>query len=277
MEGNHRNEEKIGGEGMFYKFKNRYLITGEVVATTAIHIGAAQNEFIPNGNKNPFFRNAEDLPIIPGSSLKGMMRSFMEQILTSDCGAEIFCGGNTCSEEEPCVNNKSGEYKKLLESKEADAERKLSHYLYGGEGTDGKLCTVCRLFGSTNNSAKLFVRDAKVIESTFQSDFEIRSGVSIDRDLGKSKNNQLYNLEVVPEGTSFEFYAILENADEREWVSVKKLLQAMKLGMISIGGMKSRGLGGMELQKIKYQKIDALNIGDLLSGKMKETKKIELE
>ena len=56
---------------MFNKFINRYVITGELEAVTALHVGAAQDVFKPNGCKNPFFRNADGKPLIPGSSLKG--------------------------------------------------------------------------------------------------------------------------------------------------------------------------------------------------------------
>ena len=42
---------------------------------------------------------------------------------------------------------------------------------------------------------------------------------------------------------------------------------AMHLNMIPIGGMKSRGLGEIRLQKVRYQKISQENIADYLSGK----------
>jgi CRISPR-associated RAMP protein (TIGR02581 family) len=257
---------------MFDKFENRYIISADIVTTTAIHIGTAENEFIPLGNRNSFFRNAEGLPLIPGSSLKGLMRSFLEQMLPGSreqkAAEGIFSGSWSCAKSQRCVAEKpdqeSKDFKELWEGNSADAENKLADYLFG---EDGKLCTVCRLFGSKYNGAKLSIRDAKVKEETFQRDFEIRSGVAIDRDLGKSVPGQLFEVEVVPEGTSFSFQAILENADETEWNCVKSLLAAMELGMLSIGAMKSRGMGGMELQAISFQEIDQKNLMDYLTGK----------
>ena len=43
---------------MFHKFINRYVITGELEAVTALHVGTAEDVFKPNGCKtgNLLFR-----------------------------------------------------------------------------------------------------------------------------------------------------------------------------------------------------------------------------
>lgn len=259
---------------MFEKFVNRYIIEGNLVAVTALHIGAAEDAFRPNGCKNPFFRNAEGLPLIPGSSLKGAMRSFLEQYLSSEAGRDtilkdVHFRKEVCNEQNPCANSKKDkELKDLLKERGEDSQEKLSQYLFGVEGgEDGKLCMACRLFGSQCSAAKFSVRDARVNEKTFQREFEIRSGVAIDRNLGISVENKTFTTEVVPEGTTFSFKAILENGDETEWEVVKQLLQAMEIGLIPIGGMKSRGLGEIKLTDVGYQNINETNIASYLSGK----------
>lgn len=263
---------------MFDKFVSRYVIEGRLVAVTAIHIGAAENVFKPGGCKNPFFRNAEGLPLIPGSSLKGAMRSFLEQYLSSESGKKmipekIHYKRTICNEEEPCVeskkdNKKNNELKELLKSKDKDAQRKLSEYLFGVKGEkDGKLCIICRLFGSHYSAAKFSVRDAGVIEETFQGEFEIRSGVAIDRNLSISADGKKFETEVVPEGTAFSFRAVLENGDETEWKIIQQLLRAMEFTLIPIGGKKSRGLGEIRLENVRYQNINENNIAEYLSGK----------
>lgn len=258
---------------MFEKFVNRYIIEGNLKAVTALHIGAAEDEFRPNGCKNPFFRNADGLPLIPGSSLKGAMRSFLEQYLSSESGKDALLKNvpfrrEICNEQNPCANvKKDNELKALLKENGKDSQEKLSRYLFGTEGGEsGKLCMVCRLFGCLYSSAKFSIRDARVVEKSFQGEFEIRSGVAIDRNLGTSVENKTFTTEVVPEGTEFSFKAILENGDENEWNVVKQLLRAMEIGLIQIGGMKSRGLGEITLTNIKYQVIDTANIAAYLSG-----------
>lgn len=267
---------------MFDKFKNRYIIEGELTAVTALHIGAAENVFKPSGCKNPFFRNGNDMPLIPGSSLKGAMRSFLEQYLSSQAGSNMLseekfhCLNYICNEEQPCADpNNDEELRKLLQHKKQDAGKKLSEYLFGvDKESKGKLCIICRLFGSHYSAAKFSVRDAGVKEESFHNEFEIRSGVSIDRDLGTSVDGQKFDTEVVPEGTIFSFRAVLENANDTEWEIIQQLLRAMNIGLIPIGGMKSRGLGEISLKNIKYQKIDDSNITTYLTGKPIEVKEL---
>lgn len=267
--------KKIREEGMFGRFVSRYIIEGELVLVTALHIGAAEDVLKPGGCKHPFFRNAAGQPLIPGSSIKGAMRGFLEQYLSSESGKEKFSKRVNyrkaiCNEENPCADAKNDEQlRKLLKGRDKDSQRQLSNYLFGIEEEkkeNGKLCIICRLFGSQYNAAKFSVRDAGVIKETFQENFEIRSGVAIDRNFGTSISGKKFETEVVPEGTCFSFRAILENGDETEWEIIQDVLHAMEIGMIPIGGMKSRGLGEVKLQNIRYQKIDEKNIAKYLSG-----------
>ncbi len=258
---------------MFEKFENRYIIEGNLTAVTALHIGAAEDEFRPNGCRNPFFRNAAGLPLIPGSSLKGAMRSFLEQYLSSEAGRDALLKDvpfrkDICNEQNPCADAKrDSKLKELLKEKGDNSEETISDYLFGTkDGGSGKLCMVCRLFGSHCSAAKFSIRDARIISGTFEDEFEIRSGVTIDRNLGTSVENKTFTTEVVPEGTEFSFKAVLENGDPCEWHVVEQLLRAMEIGLIQIGGMKSRGLGEIKLTNIRYQKIDETNIAAYLSG-----------
>lgn len=257
---------------MFDKFINRYIIKGELISVTALHIGAAEDVFSPGGCKNPFLRNAAGLPIIPGSSLKGAMRNFLEVYLSSSSGQkrlseETGYNQGICNRQNPCADIKNdNKLKDLLKNKKADADKKLSDYLYGPR-SEGGLCIICRIFGSQCSAAKLSIRDAGVPDNIFQDGFEIRSGVSIDRNLGTNVDGNKFETEVVPEGTHFSFCAVLENADSTEWNVVKKLLKALESGMIPIGGMKSRGLGEIKLINTVYQYIDGENIADYLAEK----------
>lgn len=259
---------------MFDKFINRYIITGNLVAVTALYIGAAENVFRPGGCKNPFFRNAEGLPVIPGSSLKGAMRSFLEQYLSSESGREMIpekvrYRRSICDEKNPCADPKKDKrLKQILEERGEHAQESLPEYLFGSDrGTEGKLCIVCRLFGSQYSAAKFSVRDAGVQKDTFRDAFEIRSGVTIDRNFGSAVGGQKFEVEVVPQGTEFSFHAVLENGDEEEWLIIRQLLRAMELGLVPVGGMKSRGLGEIRLTQTRYQEIDGTNIAAYLSGK----------
>lgn len=268
---------------MFERFESRRIIEGTLTAVTAIHIGAAEDVFEPGGCKNPFFRNAAGLPVIPGSSLKGAMRSFLEQILAGESGwkaiqADLHCQKKICNEEEPCADpEKDQKLKILLESKKRESSREIAEYLFGNPGNpEGKLCMACRLFGSPYSAAKLNIRDAGVLEDSFQKGFEIRSGVAINRNLGTSEDGKKFEEEVVPAGTAFLFRAVLENADDAEWEAVRIILRAMEKEMIPIGGNRSRGLGVMKLEDATYQHIDRNNLADYLTGKEEDVPALQL-
>ena len=265
---------------MFQNFKNRLTITGEIETCTAIHIGAAEDNFSPGGVKNPFLRNASGLPFIPGSSLKGVMRSFMERLFSEvEQGERLakhvdFREGEwipVCTPAKMCFDlskqdssdSKYVEYRDLVKAR--GREDDLSDFIYKNS------CIICRIFGSQVNGSKLLIRDAEVCEGTFveETDFELRTGVSIDRDLGKAVQGRFYDFEVVPQGTRFRFQAVAENVDEQEKHCLQILFRAMGLGLITIGGMTSRGLGSIKLTNVDVTCLDETNLLDVLLGRQK--------
>ena len=69
-------------------------ITGKIVVKTGLHIGAGNDKVEIGGMDNPIIRNPlTSEPYIPGSSLKGKMRSLMEWEL----GKVLPNGGKPCS------------------------------------------------------------------------------------------------------------------------------------------------------------------------------------
>jgi CRISPR-associated protein Csm3 len=65
------------------KFHNKYIVKGVLVAQTPIHIGAGEEGFDPIQADNAVIRDSSGDPYIPGSSLKGVLRSYMETLLKS--------------------------------------------------------------------------------------------------------------------------------------------------------------------------------------------------
>jgi len=129
--------------------------------------------------------------------------------------------------------------------KEYDEMRKKGADEFAGYLYD-EICPICHIFGSGDNSSKVMFRDMKVIEDSF-TNCEIRSGISIDRDLNITNDGALFEVEIVPPGTQFEFMMIADNLTKSEWMYLKYALKAMENGDIDIGGLKSRGLGQVKL------------------------------
>jgi CRISPR-associated protein Csm3 len=62
-----------------WKLVRLHKITGQIKVITGLRIGASQDTMEISGLDNPIIRNpADDMPYIPGSSLKGKMRSLAE-------------------------------------------------------------------------------------------------------------------------------------------------------------------------------------------------------
>ena len=61
------------------KQKETKKISGKIVVKTGLHIGAGNEKVEIGGMDNPIIRNPlTNEPYIPGSSIKGKMRSLME-------------------------------------------------------------------------------------------------------------------------------------------------------------------------------------------------------
>lgn len=61
------------------QFKENLIVSGQLVCETGLHVGGANESIEIGGIDNIVLRDANsDLPFIPGSSLKGKMRSLME-------------------------------------------------------------------------------------------------------------------------------------------------------------------------------------------------------
>ncbi|MEJ2783553.1 RAMP superfamily CRISPR-associated protein [Methanobrevibacter smithii] len=60
-------------------FKENFVIKGELVCETGLHIGGANDAINIGGADSIIIRDSvSDLPFIPGSSLKGKLRSLLE-------------------------------------------------------------------------------------------------------------------------------------------------------------------------------------------------------
>src|SRR6266536_3885320 len=61
------------------KFTGKLFLEGELHCETGLHIGAGKGSLEIGGADNPVVKDAFGLPYIPGSSLRGRLRSLLEQ------------------------------------------------------------------------------------------------------------------------------------------------------------------------------------------------------
>jgi CRISPR-associated RAMP protein (TIGR02581 family) len=218
---------------MFDTFKNRLEITGKLTTITALRISAGRSTE-PIGTDLPVIKDALGQPLIPGSSFKGALRSRLESFLRGiDSSFAEYPADFTTSDRNKYVKDLKDTYK--------DNDLELTEKLL--DMTD----LISHLFGSPWMASKFQVRDLTVKPDTWFGQYQERDGVAIDRDTETAADGKLYDFQVVPASTEFQFHAIIENAEEWELGLLMIGLHQFETQQIPLGGGRSRGLGVVKL------------------------------
>lgn len=240
---------------MFDKFQSRLNLEGKVKTLTAIRIGAGRSTSSV-GADLPVVRDAANFPYIPGSSFKGVLRSYVESILRSlTDNRRVVC--NPTNDEEQCITR--------TEMAQLREQRNDALILE-------KTCWVCQLFGSLWYASKLQIRDLHVQKKLWFDQYQQRDGVAIDRDTETAADGMLYDFEVVPAGVVFDFQAIVDNAEDWQLGMLYLGLSAFENGEMTIGGGSSRGLGAIQLSLNASSYIDKHHILEYLTDDNYESK-----
>jgi len=236
---------------MFDTFKNRLEITGTLWTVTALRISAGRS-LEPIGSDLPVIKDALGRPLIPGSSFKGALRSRLESFLRgifsdrhNDENLRHFVANPADEKEWSITATEMRQIKEEEENKKDD--RKLTQAIV--DRTD----LVSKLFGSPWLASKFQVRDLSVQEGYWFGQYQERDGVAIDRDTETAADGKLYDFQVVPAGTPFDFKAVVENAEDWELGMLRVGLHQFETEQIPLGGGRSRGLGVVRLN------IEAMN------------------
>ncbi len=179
------------------------------------------------------FRNGREEVYLPGSSLKGVLRSHAERIArtlnpVAACdpfGKKDDPSGRSCSQ---CFEEIKEQRKKDGKPEPSPAESYRDS------------CLICKLFGSTWFIGRLATADAYAVDEPPIP--TRRDGVGIDRFSGGSSHGAKFELEVITTG-KFETTLHLRNFELWQLGLVGFVLQDLKDGLIRIGSGKSRGLG----------------------------------
>ena len=224
--------------------KNR--LTASLVFDTAWRIGSGK-EGETMGDLGVIL-DPKGQPVLPGSSLKGKLRSTCETLShalgLSACMLNHDASGVQCTSD---VNY----YSKVLR---ADYQKALQKGLGCRlQWIDDNTCDVCKLFGSPVQAGRLWVSDGLLEE--WASVVQVRDGVVIDRDSQTAVNGLKYDYEVVPPGSRFQLCIDLENPTDQNMALLGAALFEWYAGS-SIGGFTSRGLGRFHLEDIKLAGVD---------------------
>jgi len=174
---------------------NKYIFRGILSFDSCLHIGGGTiNEA---NTDSPIVKTPDGLPYVPGSSLKGTFRTFVERV------AAQISGIKTCQlfkDYDECLSVKE---KWTIKDK---TEKQIDDELNRG------LCSTCKLFGSPHKASKVFFKDLYITEWAEMT--QVRDGVVIDRDSGTGVPNLKYDYEVLPTDSLFSFEISAENLDD---------------------------------------------------------------
>lgn len=237
------------------KLTGKIIISGSIKAVTGLHIGGSKSSLDIGGVDLNVIKTRKGTPFIPGSSLKGKLRSMLAK-----------------TENSLAVSAK--------DIKNDDERRKLRER-HGNFKTDDQIPFIIQLFGSSGDDengvvTRVLVRDAYLDEAAFEREFgkateyaDIKWENTIDRKTGTAKHPR--QLERVPAGSIFKFeivYDLYNDADSKyesgEATKLQKHLRSLDIAMRLleddyIGGHGSRGYGRIAFEDVK---VVQKNVGE---------------
>lgn len=234
----------------YIKLSGRIFFEFSIRAITGLHIGGSDTGIEIGGVDNTVIRDVlTNQPYIPGSSLKGKMRSLLEKI----------------------------------EGKKKNYPRNLRTFHVCENGDEYQTCDVCQVFGVPGEKdfglpTRLIVRDiflteasVKLLETHARTDLpftEVKTEVSIDRVTSAANPRPL---ERVPAGSVFGpaelVFNVFSNDSMKPDKDVDRLMAIVKsLQLLEddyLGGSGSRGSGKIKLESIHV----SVRGSDYLAGK----------
>jgi CRISPR-associated protein Csm3 len=213
-------------------------LQGKIILKSGLHVGSGNMEMHIGGTDSPVIKHPHTLePYIPGSSLKGKIRSLLEMA----SGLVPFA-----ADEGGLVSSKT--VKKVENNQELKKQAVAILKIFGSSGSDKDDESG---YGPTRVSFSdcyLNVDWKKKARDNRWPLSEVKSENSIDRIRGTATNPRF--IERVPEGTEFDFtvtFKILEDSDEQLFNDY--LIRGLKLlEMDALGGNGSRGYGRIEFE-----------------------------
>lgn len=172
------------------------------------------------------------MPVIPGSSLKGALRSTLEAMLAEE-GVEVCVPFAAIPRGLRDEARQTDYVKKIGRLKPCDAENP---------------CPVCAIFGTIGGrgglSGRAIVLDATTQEGKY--DLIERTHVAIMRDTKSQADGSLMTLQAVDAGAVFEGKIRIVNPENWQVGAIVQALKGVKL--LGMGGKKTAGYGDLDIE-----------------------------
>ncbi|MCL6559162.1 MAG: hypothetical protein K6U74_10270 [Firmicutes bacterium] len=182
-------------------------------------------------------------PVLPGSGLRGVLRSQAEKILrtmaTCTAGSEedseeIFC--RICPACDPLARDAGGPLASC------DALLQENRIGTGQEPEEGQLCLACLLFGSPRQGSRLVVEDAHFIPDGGPPALKAIDFLAIDRFTGGGLEGAKFDALALWR-PKFRLRLRLENPEEWELGLLTLVLRDLEEGFLRVGFGAAKGFG----------------------------------
>lgn len=206
------------------------------------------------------YRNNDWQVYLPGSSLKGVMRSHLEKVCrTLRPDPPVVCNpfvklkdrGSVTGRHLICPDYADVSCGDKFERRSKESFDTPGHrWRHEAQNISTEIayadsCPVCRLFGSTEFIGRLSINDAYLADGARPRPTETRDGVGIDRLTGGSAHGALFNLEAVSSNVVFRTDVHLRNFECWQVGMMLLVVQDMADGLVRIGSGRSRGMGSV--------------------------------
>ena len=211
-------------------------MSGEVTCESGLHIGAGKGSLEIGGADNPVVKDAFGLPYIPGSSLRGKLRSLLENSLGVTGPADLVY-----------LSKRRGQEVRIHQSDRPDDEICL---LFGRNPGRMERVQGEPLESTAASPARLAVYDAPLDPESITAQMrenlddeltEVKSENAIDRITSQANPR---TLERVPAGARFKTRLVMDVLCEEDAPLFQRVLEGLRLlEDDSLGGGGSRAMG----------------------------------
>lgn len=246
----------------FAKLERKQIFTIRLQLKTPLHIGGGYDS--ETDTDLPIIRTKDGRPYIPGSSIKGVLRSASEKLY------------HIIDDEKVCFLDKNDACSIKLKEVIADVieqydEEEAFQEIYR------RICPVCRTYGMGAIASKVYIPNVLLQDKTM-----VRDGIQIDRETNVVSGSAKFDYEYVEAGQIFTIRIEAENmTTQNEKVLGIALLQLLK-NHVRLGGLQARGLGELEyisghVTTMDFSSNNKEKVLNMLLGEENDLESISLE
>ncbi len=224
-------------------FLGKLIVEGEIHCETGLHIGAGKGSLEIGGADNPVVKDAFGIPYIPGSTLRGRLRSLLEQASGLATPAELIY-----------LSKRKGQEVRIHQSDRPDDEVCL---LFGRNSGRVDRVSGESLDAANVSPARLTVYDAPLViesitpqmrENLDDEVTEVKSENAVDRITSQANPR---TLERVPAGARFKFRLVLDVLCEEDKALAGRIAEGLRLlEDDALGGGGGRGSGRVRFSSL---------------------------